>query len=29
MKKLEDLFTIIRIQTLSEGNLGSWKLEVY
>ena len=29
MKKLKDLFTIIRIQTVSEGNLGSCRLEVY
>ena len=25
MKKLKDLFTIIRMQTLSEVNLGPWK----
>ena len=29
MKKLKDLFTIIRMQTLSEVNLGFWRLEVY
>ena len=29
MKKLKNLFTIIRIQTISEVNLGSCRLEVY
>ena len=29
MKKLKDLFAIIRMQTLSEANLGPWRLEVY
>ena len=27
MKKLKDMFTVIRIQTLSEVNLGPWTLE--
>ena len=29
MKKLKDMLTIIRMQTLSEINLGPWRLEVY
>ena len=29
MKKLKDLFTIIRMQTLSGVNLGPWRLEFY
>ena len=29
MKKPKDLFTIIRMKTLSELNLGPWRLEVY
>ena len=27
MKKVKALFTIIRMQTLSEANLGPWRLE--
>ena len=29
MKKLKEMFTTIKMQTLSGVNLGSWKLEVY
>ena len=29
MKKLKDMFMAIRKQTLSEVNLGPWRLEVY
>ena len=29
MKKLKDLFTIIKMKALSEVNLGPWRLEVY
>ena len=29
MKKLKDSFRIIRMNTLSEVNLGPWRLEVY
>ena len=29
MKKLKDMFTTIRMQALSEVNLGAWGLEVY
>ena len=29
MKELKDMFTIIRMQTLSEVNPGPWRLEVY
>ena len=28
MKKLKDMFMIVRMQTLSEVNLGPWRLEV-
>ena len=28
MKKLKEMFTTIRMQTLSGVNLGSWKLEI-
>ena len=29
MKKLKDMFTLIRMQTLSEVNVGLWRLDVY